>query len=183
MHAALGPQGQDGDADVGLGEATQLVTVPPRLPVPWSLVIAAEKLPYRAHQRFLPDIGRNTGRITTSSNILLKRFLPSHKVMPLCDLVVIHGGQGSVQSAIAAGVPLIGIPLQPEQFFNVKQVERHGAGRCLSLRDFKKGKLKATIQDLLGDPNSRAAMGKLQRFQAGRNGPCEVARAIRQLVA
>lgn len=122
-------------------------------------------------------------RFTTSSNILLKRFLPSHKVMPLCDLVITHGGQGSVQSAIAAGVPLIGIPLQPEQFFNVKQVERHGAGRCLSLRDFKKGKLKATVQDVLGDPGCRAAMGKLQRFQAARNGPCEVARAIRQLVA
>lgn len=122
------------------------------------------------------------GRFTASSNILLKPFLPSHKVMPLCDLVIIHGGQGSVQSAIAAGVPLIGIPLQPEQFFNVKQVERHGAGRCLSLRDFKKGKLRAAIQDVLEDPSCRTAMGKLQRFQAARNGPCEVARAIRQLV-
>lgn len=28
-----------------------------------------------------------------------------------------------------------------------------------------------------------AAMGNLQRFQAARDGPCEVARAIRQLVA
>jgi UDP:flavonoid glycosyltransferase YjiC (YdhE family) len=103
--------------------------------------------------------------------------------MPLCDLIIIHGGQGSVQSAIAACVPMIGIPLQPEQFFNVRQVERHGAGRCLSLRELKKGKLRAAIQDVLGDPRYRTAMGKLQGFQAARNGPCEVARVIPQLVA
>ena len=49
--------------------------------------------------------------------------------MPRVDLRVISGGQGSVQSALASGLPFIGIPLQPEQDANIVLAERQGAPR------------------------------------------------------
>ena len=55
-------------------------------------------------------------------------------------------------------------------------MERHAAGRCVSLRELGKGKLRAVIQDVLGDPGYRDAMGKLRGFQSARNGPSEAAR-------
>jgi UDP:flavonoid glycosyltransferase YjiC (YdhE family) len=122
------------------------------------------------------------GEFGASDNILAKDFLPSHRVMPHCDLAIIHGGQGSVQTAIAAGVPALGFPLQPEQNFNLRLVERHGAGRCLSLRSLKREKLRAAVEQVLGDPSYRAAMRRLQTWQAARDGPLEVARVIRSLV-
>lgn len=122
------------------------------------------------------------GEFGASDNILVKDFLPSHRVMPMCDLAIIHGGQGSVQTAIAAGVPAVGFPLQPEQNFNLRLVERHGGGRCLSLRSLKRGKLQAAVEQVLGDPSYRATMRQLQTWQAARDGPLEVARAIRSLV-
>ncbi|MEJ2312519.1 MAG: glycosyltransferase [Gemmatimonadales bacterium] len=115
------------------------------------------------------------------SNILFRDFLPSHLVMPLCDLAIIHGGQGSVQTAIAAGVPVIGFPLQPEQNFNLRLVERHGGGLCLPLRDLARGRLRAAISGVLGDPAYKVAMQKLQRWQAARDGPYEVARTLMNL--
>lgn len=123
------------------------------------------------------------GDFDAHENILVKDFLPSHRVMPMCDLAVIHGGQGSVQTAIASGVPVVGFPLQPEQNFNLGLVERHGAGRCLSLRSLKRRKLRGAVERVLGDASYRAAMGRLKAWQAARDGPLEAARAIRSLVA
>jgi hypothetical protein len=46
-------------------------------------------------------------------NVLVYDWLPAPKVNPLADIAVIHGGQGTVQTACAAGTPSIGIGLQP----------------------------------------------------------------------
>ncbi len=117
-----------------------------------------------------------------ADNILVREYLPSHLVMPMCDLVIIHGGQGSVQSAIASGTPLIGFPLQPEQNFNLMQVERHGAGLCMSLRNLKNGKLRTAIENVLEKEVYQVNMKKLQSFQETRDGPLEAAKSIIALV-
>jgi len=41
-------------------------------------------------------------------------------------------GQGSVQTALASGLPFIGVPLQPEQDANVFFAQRQGAARLLT---------------------------------------------------
>ena len=108
-------------------------------------------------------------------------YLPSHLVMPLCDLAIIHGGQGSVQTAIASGTPLIGFPLQPEQNFNIKQVERQGAGICLSLQNLKRDRLASTIERVLHDRSYKTNMEKLQAYQERRDGPLEAAKRVIEL--
>lgn len=55
--------------------------------------------------------------------------LPSHLVMPRVDLAITTAGQGSVQTAMAAGTPLLAVPLQPEQTLNAVLVEKLGAAR------------------------------------------------------
>ena len=49
------------------------------------------------------------------ANVMVEGVLPSHLVMPRVDLAVTMGGQGSVQCAMAAGTPLVAVPLHPEQ--------------------------------------------------------------------
>lgn len=58
--------------------------------------------------------------------------LPSHLVMPRVDLAVTTAGQGSVQTAMAAGTPLLAVPLQPEQTLNAVLLEKRGAARRLT---------------------------------------------------
>jgi UDP:flavonoid glycosyltransferase YjiC (YdhE family) len=53
------------------------------------------------------------------------------------------GGPGdhrSVQTAMAGGTPLIGIPLQPEQDLNVFLLERRGAARRITPRARARGR-------------------------------------------
>ncbi len=119
---------------------------------------------------------------SSSDKILVVDFLPSQLVMPLCDIAVIHGGQGSIQAAVSAGTPIIGFPIQPEQNFNLKLIERHGAGICLSLRSLHKGLLKQEIEKIIKDNNYKKSMEKLQLWQSRKDGALEAAKIISDLI-
>ena len=116
-----------------------------------------------------------------SPNILVKDYLPSHKVMSLTDLAIIHGGQGSVQTAIASGVPVIGFPLHGEQQFNLQIVEQHGAGVCLSMKDLKKGSFSGLIKKVLTDDSFKSNMLRLKYFQDHYDGAENTANVLLKL--
>jgi UDP:flavonoid glycosyltransferase YjiC (YdhE family) len=109
--------------------------------------------------------------------------LPSHKIMPRVDLAVVAGGQGSVQCAMAAGTPLVGIPLQPEQDCNVHFVEQLGAARLLPMREVGSGRLTTLAKEMLGNPSHRKAAQGVAAAYAKRNGPKLSAEAILRLVS
>ncbi|MGQ0838784.1 nucleotide disphospho-sugar-binding domain-containing protein [Actinokineospora sp.] len=58
--------------------------------------------------------------------------LPLAQVLPTCDLVVNHGGQGTVLTALAAGCPQLVLPQFDDQFDNADAVRRAGAGMSLT---------------------------------------------------
>jgi UDP:flavonoid glycosyltransferase YjiC (YdhE family) len=115
--------------------------------------------------------------------IVVGGVLPSHKIMPRVDLAVTAGGQGSVQCAMAAGTPLIGIPLQPEQDCNVHFVEQQGAARRLPMRDVGSGRLTELVKEMLAKPDHRAAARHIQAAYARRDGPRLSAEAIMRFVS
>jgi len=112
---------------------------------------------------------------------LVAGVLPSHEIMPRVDLAVIAGGQGSVQSALASGLPFAGVPLQPEQDTNVAFVERHGAARLVPMRHV--GTLTRITRELLADDRYRQNARRLQEAFARVDGPGAAADAIIELAA
>lgn len=50
------------------------------------------------------------------------------KVLAEADLVVCHGGSGTVFGALAAGVPVVVVPLFADQFENGRRIAVRGAG-------------------------------------------------------
>jgi UDP:flavonoid glycosyltransferase YjiC (YdhE family) len=77
---------------------------------------------------------------TLPDNVLVTSWLPAHRINPRCAAAVIHGGQGTVQTACAAGIPFLGIGMQPEQSINIQSVVDFGA----ALR-MRRGKIKKKI--------------------------------------
>jgi UDP:flavonoid glycosyltransferase YjiC (YdhE family) len=118
----------------------------------------------------------------SSSNVIIRPFLPSDKVMSLCDLAIIHGGQGTIQTAIESGVPMIGFPLQPEQNFNLRRIADLGAGKCMALYDLKPEKLKAAIEEILNTPSYSCKAKELKVLQSKRDGPESTAKYIKELL-
>jgi UDP:flavonoid glycosyltransferase YjiC (YdhE family) len=86
--------------------------------------------------------------------VLVESVLPSHLIMPRVDVAVISGGQGSVQTALASGLPFVGIPLQPEQDANVAFAERQGAARRVAQRAAGTQAVADAARKLLADSGS-----------------------------
>jgi UDP:flavonoid glycosyltransferase YjiC (YdhE family) len=113
-----------------------------------------------------------------SPSVTVGGVLPSHKIMPRVDAAVVTGGQGSVQCAMAAGIPIVGIPLQPEQDANLAFLARRGAALPLATRQVGRGVLPTMARKLLDDPTHRAAAASIKTAYAKLDGPKLTAQAI-----
>lgn len=116
-------------------------------------------------------------------DVVVAGLLPNHRVMPRVDLAVTMGGQGTVQTAMASGTPVIGIPLHPEQELNVDLAARHGAGLAIAPRHVDTPRLTAMVRRVLDDPSFAAGAAKVQGWYAGTDGAAAAARAIRAYLA
>jgi UDP:flavonoid glycosyltransferase YjiC (YdhE family) len=80
--------------------------------------------------------------------------------MPDSALIITHAGHGTVIRAMAAGVPLVCIPLGRDQYDVAARVVWHGAG--LKLRPkVKPTALKRTITNVLEDVSFREAAERI----------------------
>lgn len=61
-------------------------------------------------------------------NVHVEQWVDQAEVLPHADLVVCHGGSGTTFGALAAGVPVVVVPLFADQFANGARVARTGAG-------------------------------------------------------
>jgi UDP:flavonoid glycosyltransferase YjiC (YdhE family) len=113
--------------------------------------------------------------------VLVGGVLPSHLIMPRVALAVTAGGQGSVQTAMAAGTPLLGIALQPEQDLNIVLAERQGAARRIAPRHAGTSRLTALATSMLADARYRQAAQRIAAQYARTDGPGNAAEAILEL--
>jgi UDP:flavonoid glycosyltransferase YjiC (YdhE family) len=85
-----------------------------------------------------------------------ERWVPQAAVMPHAAAVVCHGGHGTVLGALAAGVPMVVLPLFADQPYNARRVERLGAGIALEGGREAFEHIGAAVERVLGDPVYRA---------------------------
>jgi len=110
-------------------------------------------------------------------------ILPSHRIAPRVALAVTTGGQGSLQNAMAAGTPVIGIPLQPEQEANLRWLEGAGAARSLPPESLGQGVLAGLVRETLATPGYRLGAQRIAAAYAQRDGPGLSAEAILHYLA
>ena len=109
-----------------------------------------------------------------TDQVMIEGTLPSHLVMPQVDLAVTTGGQGSIQTAMASGTPVLGIPLHIEQDLNIALVERLGAARHAIPTD----DLATLATQMLNNSSHLEAAERIQKLYAAANGPLDAAETI-----
>lgn len=86
------------------------------------------------------------------ANVRWTDFAPGHAMMEHADLVISHGGNGTIYQALSWGTPIIGIPFHIDQDINLQRVEALGVGIKLPLRRFSARTLRKAVDTILGDP-------------------------------
>jgi UDP:flavonoid glycosyltransferase YjiC (YdhE family) len=88
--------------------------------------------------------------------LVTDRFIPALAANALADLIVTHGGQGTVQCALAAGKPIVGVALQVEQQTNLDNAMNAGAGIRVQKQSWRAKNIRSTVLSVLNDPSYAA---------------------------
>ena len=89
------------------------------------------------------------------AHVRVERYIPQTLLLPACDLVVSHGGSGTVLAALGMGIPQLCLPQAADQFINAAAVAGAGAGIAILPADVDSPGVAAAIRRLLDDPTFR----------------------------
>lgn len=109
-------------------------------------------------------------------------LLPAHKLGDLIDASVIHGGEGTVQTAVASGKPFVGIGLQLEQRWNVDDCVRFGNAVGLTPNQARGERLRRAFEAVLHDPEARVRAEELRNRLSDVDGAKSAADHIHALI-
>jgi MGT family glycosyltransferase len=107
-------------------------------------------------------------------NVHVEAWVPQHQVFGHASVVVCHGGSGTVLGALAAGLPVVAVPVFGDQFANGQRVV--GAGAGVSVEAARAGspattplplRLRQSILDVLGDSRYQEAAERIATEMAG----------------
>lgn len=120
---------------------------------------------------------------TVPANVHVTELLPAHLLGGLVDAAVIHGGQGTVQTACATGIPFVGMGLQPEQTWHVRMCERRGNALAVSPKDAAKPVFVEAVRRVLAEPSFRRVAAEVKEAYAHEDGAAASARIIEAAIA
>ena len=125
------------------------------------LLSALADLPVRVLATVGDDV--DPGRLgVVADNLRVERFVPQEQVLPHVDVVVNHGGSGSVMGALAHGVPVLTVAMGADQELNARRLVALGAGLALDVMSFGPDEVRAALDRALTDVGVREAAGRLR---------------------
>lgn len=120
----------------------------------------------------------STKDFENSDKILFVDWLPQYDLLRHKNtrLLITHCGTHSIQEALFAGIPMIGIPVMLNQPHNAAMITRKGFGLRLEIRSFTVQDLTSAITKVIENPEFKAQVQKASAImKAERVAPVEEA--------
>ncbi|CDG83851.1 glycosyltransferase [Janthinobacterium agaricidamnosum] len=109
-------------------------------------------------------------------------FLPGETAARRANLVICNGGSPTSQQALSAGVPVIGICGNLDQFLNMHGIAAAGAGTLLRADRFSETALRNATQRMLNDAASKQAAQRIAGWFASYPAGPRLSKALDQLL-
>ncbi len=109
------------------------------------------------------------------SNAVLVSWMSYAETMPRCDLVITHGGHGTVVRALASGCPVLVCPAGGDMAENAARVDWAGVGVRLAARFGTPGGVRLAVRRALARPGLRARASELAAWARANPGPTAAA--------
>ncbi|XP_050683746.1 UDP-glucosyltransferase 2-like [Leptidea sinapis] len=116
------------------------------------------ELPYNVLWKWDSDL---PGR---PSNVKISEWFPQADLLrhPNVKLFITQGGLQSTDETITAGVPVIGMPVLGDQWYNVEKYVHHKIGLQLDLFTLKEDEFKSAIETIITDPSFKKNILRLR---------------------
>ncbi len=105
------------------------------------------------------------------TNVRVERYIPQAVLFPHCDLVVSHGGSGTVIGALAHGLPMVLIPLGADQLVNAERCLALGVARVLDAMTITPETVREAVLSVLADAPFRQQAQRIKDEVAALPGP------------
>lgn len=89
------------------------------------------------------------------AHVRIEGFVPQAELLPAVDLVVSHGGSGTLMAALAHGLPSVLLPLGADQPHNAARAEALGLARTLDAAEATPEVIRLSVEAALQDEAAR----------------------------
>jgi len=130
--------------------------------------------------RYIVSKGPRHDEIELAPNMAGAEFLPQTSVIPLCDLVITHGGNNTITECLHFGKPAIVLPLFWDQYDNAQRLDELDLGIRLDTYRITGTELRGAMDRLLGDAGRRRRLADAAATIQRRDGVRRAADLIEQ---
>jgi MGT family glycosyltransferase len=99
------------------------------------------------------------------ANLTIVPFAPQLEILEKAALMINHAGMNSTLECLAAGVPIVGVPIAHDQNGIAARIEWTGTGVRIPVAELEPARLVRAVRTVIGDPSF-----------------CESARRFRQII-
>jgi UDP:flavonoid glycosyltransferase YjiC (YdhE family) len=117
------------------------------------------------------------------ANTRLVEWVSYARTMPRCDLVICHGGHGTVVRALASGTPVLASPSAGDMGENAARVDWARVGVRLPWRLCSPRTLRLAVERALSDPQLAVRARALEAWAAVNDGAQRAAEEVEALAA
>ncbi len=115
------------------------------------------------------------------ANVRVERYVPQAEVLPWADLVVFHGGSGTLTGALAHGLPMVILALGADQPANAARCQALGLGLALDPLKATPAAVRQAATRVLAEPAHRHAAEQLRDAIAAQPDPATAVGLLERL--
>jgi UDP:flavonoid glycosyltransferase YjiC (YdhE family) len=121
--------------------------------------------------------------IHVPANARLVDWVSYARVMPLCDVVVCHGGHGTLARALASGCAVVIVPAAGDMNESAARIDWAGVGVRVPRRLCGPRPIGLAVERALSSPSMRERAGELAAWWRSHDPPARASELIEDLVA
>lgn len=115
------------------------------------------------------------------ANVRIERFIPANEILSRCQLVICHGGSGTVIGALAFGVPLLLLPMGADQPLNADRCRALGVATILDAFTATEQTISNAARATLNDSGRRSRASVLREEIRQLPGAAQAAQRLERL--
>jgi UDP:flavonoid glycosyltransferase YjiC (YdhE family) len=119
--------------------------------------------------------------IEVPGNAVLVDWMPYSQVMPAAEVVISHGGHGTVARALAAGAPVLVCPAVGDMAENAARVAWSGTGLTVPRRLLSRRGVRLAVRRLLGEERFREKAGAIAAWSEEHDGAMAAAGLVEEV--